>query len=296
MCDESLRTASSSFRARRVATLLAFAVASTVSAQGRRPDFVVAEVRADGLLLPVAKWDGARWHSLAMVKSDSVPYWGPEGRWYYVAFSGARSRLAAIDVVSILGESYDSWGFTTNLHVRSFDPDSGTPRVGIATSDSVPVRLFRTASARESALAQSALRRLLDSVRTVKRRGLGPRTVPDSFTVFSRPTAIRLSAGVALLNASAWIPIDTVAGFAYCPTLAAYDGWIVARGDRAEVFNSPVLTDCDHKEVTAVDPVAVFELRGRMFVLARHVGWEERAAAIYEWRNSQLTLVFESTH
>lgn len=276
--------------------LLAFASAFAQP----QPAFAVAEVRADGLLLPVAKWDGTGWHALKLTRSDSVPYFAP-GEWHYVAFSGARARLVPGPAVAILTDDYDHWGFTTDLAVRRFDsPPHLSQRVGVATSDSVPLQLFVAATPRERSLARAAMRRLLDSawkamLDSARKEGKQPAWAPppaaDSFVFSAR--VVRLSNGTTLMNAFARLPVSSLAQVPTCAILTAYDGFVVIRGERVLVQKSPVITDCDMKELKAEDPLALFRLAGRTFVLARQVGWEERAPAIYEWRDSQLSLVFQ---
>lgn len=271
--------------------LLMLALAARASAQAR-PGFAVAEVRADGLLLPVAKWDGARWHALALARPDSVPYFARGGEWYYVAFSGARARLFAGDAVAILTNDYDSWGFTTNLDVRPFDSSTSTyQRVGVATSDSVPLHVFTAATPRERSLARAGMRRLLDSTRTAGKRAEWG-TPPSDSLDFSA-SIVRTSDGTTLMAAFATLPAGTIAAYPTCPMMAVYHGFVVIRGGRVLVQKSPGIYDCELRELSGDDAHALFELAGRTFVLATRLGWEERVPVIYEWRDSRLSLMFE---
>lgn len=301
-----------------IATLMAI-VAWPVLAQRpqKRAPFAVAEVRADGLLLPVAEWVETRWHELTMTNPDSVrraarmagldPPLAPGGEWYYVPFSGRRARLILGDAVHILTSDYDVWGFTTNLVVHQFDsPPHFSRRVGVATSDSVPLRIFRRAASREAALARPAMRRLLeslwktvaDSLRKAGERAEGPAPpAADTFT-FSA-SVVRLPGDTTLMYVYATLPVTAVSRT--CAISAGYSGFAILhgervlfqRGDTVLFQNSPVIFDCDGKGFQGEEPQALFELGGRTFVLARHFYYESAASVIWEWRDSRLTLVFD---
>jgi hypothetical protein len=290
----------------------------TAPVQGQQPQqrapFAVAEVRADGLLLPDAKWDGTRWHDLTMTNPDSIrrmnrldPPLAPRSEWYYVPFSGTRARLILGDAVQILTNYYDDWGFTTNLVVRRFDsPTDHSVKVGVATSDSVPLRLFTSAAPRETALARAAMRQLLDSlwkavsdsVRKAGKRPPPPPPAADTFTFGA--SVVLLSDDTTLMYAHSRLPVSADPDVPTCGIFAGYSGFAILhgervhfqRGERVLFQNSPVMSDCEGKGLQGEDPDALFDLGGRTFVLATHFYYEDAESVIWEWRDSRLTLVF----
>jgi hypothetical protein len=284
--------------------LMALVAAPVVAQQPqKRAPFAVAEVRADGLLVPIAMWDGTRWHELAMANVDSmrraagIASLAPQSRWYYVPFSGTRAPL-------ILGEAAkDDSGFTTNLVVPQDSARNHSRMVGVATSDSVPLRLFTRAASREAALARAAMRRLLDSASKTlsesERKEVQRLPAPSAADTLTLGASVaRLSGDGTLMYADARLPIsackDGDSGI-----FAGYSGFAILRGervqlqlgDRVSLQNTPVIGDCE-KGLPSEEPHALFEVAGRTFVLATHYYYEDSAPFIWEWRDPRLALVF----
>ena len=117
------------------------AVASTrIHAQERNPT-LVGIVRADGFVIPFARFDGRRWLEFpGPADRYRVPdqYELPAKWAVHYTRSSARQIVAGGESVSFIDNSgidFDSWGQITNLPDRDVGADGNAPpRVGIALS------------------------------------------------------------------------------------------------------------------------------------------------------------------
>lgn len=257
-----------------------FLWATSIRAQSPSRELVVAEVRADGHIVPVGVWDGV-WRQARHPDRARALFRVPAS-WHYRAFSGDTARFRTGRVVALDDYfMYDTWGIISNLPRPRAIRDS-IARVGLATSEPLPIALF-------AAAPDTILRRVRDRVLTILDSAarhnpydsLLPLRKGDTVTVTGR--GARTPGGGWAVSFVVERPIGRMREGSPCAFSAYYTGWASVEGGRVQLSGAPVLDDCDRKLVTDVNGSGIFELGGRTFIVGVVQMWEEADRVIWEW-------------
>jgi hypothetical protein len=254
---------------------------------------VVARVRVDGLVVPIAVYAKGSWFAIsidgrlgAASVTESMP-----SEWHFTPFNGKPSILKAFNIVDILDDDhlFDGWAVTTDLPTRGRTVNYDVPveRVGIATSVPLPVRTFARVTA-ESAGYQRVHARLLAAFdSTAARRPNNPLTPPVSPT----PSINLRLRSLASQNGSATLyEIEATRLFSRKDPgwKLAYYGWAIDDGKRILLLdpNIPVVdadrgTDWPHGFAAVI-------IDGVTYVVGAVNGYESEDPMIWKWHGATL--------
>lgn len=254
---------------------------------------VVARVRVDGLVVPIAVYSKGSWFAISSdgrIGAASVPA-SLTHEWHFTPFNGKPSILKGFSIVQILDDDmlYDGWGVTTDLPVQGNLPNYYRPveRVGIATSDSLLVRPFVTVAVNSPAYQRVHARLLAAFDSTAARRPNNPLTPPVSPT----PSIKLKLRSLASQNGSATLyEIEATRLFSRKDPgwELAYYGWAIDDGKRILLLdpNIPVV-DADRGTDSAQGFAAVI-IDGVTYVVGAVNGYESEDPMIWKWHGATL--------
>lgn len=284
------------FRPRLLAalTLLVCAQGMVARAPAQSPPGpIVARVRVDGLVVPIAVYEKGMWRPVMVDATTGGLEFSLPDEWHFSPFQGTPTVLNAISVVRILDDDvgYDGWGVTTDLASRT-RTYNGFPieRVGIATSIPLPVRLFAPVPPDSAAHHRVRARLLLafDSAAARERSRLPAPHAPLTPVPELKLKLRSLASGdrkTTLYEVAARRRFSAYAG---AWELTLY-GWAIDDGTRIILLEPRVgVADIDRGSGDHPHAFAAVALDGAMHIVGAVTGYESQDAMIWKWSGTTL--------
>lgn len=313
-----------SLRICAIGCLVAFS-SSFAAGQVAADNFIVGVLQANGIIVPVATYDGTRWTNswpgpVRRPTTPPAPLEQVPREWLAGESLVPTWRLwlpaGSTHVIRVLGLQYSKtecteiWGLTTDfpasLNVRPNScPD---PVIGIVLNTDRPVEPILPAdisrlpfAALERAFAESENREISASIERFPSWFVGP---TDEDTRAAIPIRVErawrttLSSGDVLyyIEANRSYAKPAAAQDSACPSVSAFRGWIARDiGQEERVIDARVeLTDCDFKTADTTTPTGLLQLEDGNYVIARVNGWESQSYQILKIESGGVIPLLES--
>jgi hypothetical protein len=298
--------------------------------------FSIGIVYADGILLPVASYDGREWgnpwpsvvgegdppiQDLASIRRSWLPPDRPlKRRWHLESFDGRSQPLnirAPTRTTGALKECGDRvWGLVTDTPAMRVECSycCPFPKIGYAIDRRLPIRRFSPAAQSAPAVARlvesefnrlevGEIHRIMSSLSPTWRGYEGfplerkaREARPLSVDVL---TLARSSSGDGFFyyEATRKYPKPASAPDAACEWVSFGRGWIKSIDGRGRPLASSVtLTDCDRKGTESLNPFATIDVGDATHVVAQRFGWESEEVVVLRFGSSVEVLISSPVH
>ena len=308
-----------------LACLMAFLV-PIAAGQVAAEKFIVGVLRANGIIIPFARYDGTHWvnswpepayrPSAPPAPLEQIPreWLGENGlapNWRLWLPAGTTHAVRVLDLQYSNTGCDGNWGLRTDfpksLNVR---PDTcPNPTIGIALSSDRPLEPMLPANHDE--LPFGALERAFEESED---REISSLRVPSGLEYLRPPDEVSRTA-VPIRVARAWRTILNSGELIYyleanrsyarragsndsgCANISAFRGWFVQdRDQEVRVLNVRLgLTDCDFKGVRFTTPMGLMVLEDGTYVITENDGWESRSYEVLKIESGSVIPVLRSS-
>ena len=298
--------------------------APVAAGQVAADQFIVGVLRANGIIIPFARYDGTHWANSwpepiyrTPAPLEQIPREWLGGNdltpnWRLWLPAGSTHAVRVLDLQYADTGCDGNWGLSTDfpksLNVKP--NNCPHPTIGIALSSDRPLKPMLPAN--HSKLPFSALEH---AFKESEDREISPlRRVPSGLEYLRPPDADSRTA-VPIRVERAWRTILDSGELIYyieanrsyarpagsndsgCDNISAFRGWFVqARGQEVRVVNARLgLTDCDFKGARFTTPMGLLVLEDGTYVITEDDGWESRSYEVLKIESGSVIPVLRSS-
>ncbi|NIR48855.1 hypothetical protein GWO43_10480 [candidate division KSB1 bacterium] len=284
--------------------------------------FSIGIVQADGIIIPVASYDGNKWtnpwakqrdfNNLTIETTSDIPRtWLVSNRpisqkWFLQHFRGRLSEVNVIRPIYAKNHCGESWGLLVDMPKEPIDCDNCCPfpKVGYALDQNHPFSKIAEIGKEDLTYHEvlSLIQQDFDKLEASALADIPQKPISAAYsdiikrisTTKKEPSIERLYPVYVSTNRTVFY-FEAVKKYEipdYCPIISFFRGWVSKNktdGTSTLLNKDYQLTDCDMKEATFLKPYASMKIDERIYVFANISGWESEEYAIVEIKDSQIS-------